>query len=330
MKKCSFLAFALSCASLAWSQAATTPAPAASVSVGAQGPEAVAATDPSKVVATIDGKPITAKQALDMLKPLTPEERKSIQGKLPDVLQQLYTQHKLADEALAAKMDQQEAWKDRLVLAREQVLAQAYIAHLKEDAAKQPIDDPQKYYDSHPDEFEQITLSGIFQVFSPPGTPASSSGPTPKTEQQAQDNANAIEKKLQAGGDFKALAGSDNDNQSVASNGGKLGTFDLARVQSFPPALADAVKKLQPGQYSAPVRVNNAYMIVRVDERKRQAYADVQAQLTEKLRNEKTNSVLKQEVTEKYKIKVEDQDFFNAPGARPVPSLQRSPSGSSK
>ena len=339
MRNCLFPILVLSGASLAWSQAAapapgqTSPtAPAASstppAALKARGPEAVAASDPNKVVAEVDGKKITARQALDLLKALTPEERKSREGKLADLVQQLYTQEQLADQAKKMNMDQQDPWKDRLTLARDTVLAQANVTHLREEAAKSPADDPKAYYDSHPDEFDQVKLSGIFVTFTPPGTPAPSAGATSKTEQQAEDKANELEKKLKAGGDFAALARTDNDNQAVASKGGELGTFNMGDTQ-IPPVLRSAISKLQAGQISEPIRISSAFLILKMDSRQKQAYADVQTSLTEKLRNEKTQSIVKQEI-DKYKIKVDDEDFFEAPGSRPLPTLQRTPAGAAK
>jgi parvulin-like peptidyl-prolyl isomerase len=329
MRICSFPLLVVSCASLAWSQ--TAPAPAAApaappAAVTPHGPEAVAASDPNKVVAVVNGKQITAKQALDLLKVLTPEERKQREGKLADLVQQIYTQQQLADQAAKMSLDQQSPWKDRLVLARETVLAQAYVSHVRDEAAKGPAEDPKAYYDSHPDEFDQVKLSGIFVSFNPPGTPAS--GGAAKTEQQAEEKANDLEKKLKAGGDFASLARTDNDNAAVSSKGGDLGTYNMADTQ-IPPVLRSAIGKLQAGQFSEPIRVNSAFLILKLDSRQKQAYADVQSTLGEKLKNEKAQNAVKAEV-EKYKIKVEDQDFFDAPGSRTIPSLQRPPAGAAK
>jgi hypothetical protein len=278
------------------------------------------------VVAVLNGKQITAKQALDLLKALTPEERKQREGKLPDLLQQLYTQQQLADQATKMNLDQQSPWKDRLVLARETVLAQAFVTHVREEAAKGPAEDPKAYYDAHPDEFDTVKLSGIFVAFNAPGTPAGSGAA--KTEQQAEEKANELEKKLKAGGDFAALARTDNDNAAISAKGGDLGTVNMADTQ-LPPVIRTAIGKLQPGQISEPIRVNSAFLILKMDSHQKQAFADVQSSLTEKLRAEKAQSAVKAEV-DKYKIKVEDQDFFDAPGSRPLPSLQRAPAGAAK
>jgi vancomycin resistance protein YoaR len=263
-----------------------------------------------------------------MLKAFTPEQRKQYEANLPNLIQQLFMQQQMADLATKMNLDQAEPWKDRLVLSRQTVLAQAYLAHLNDEASKTPADDPKVYYDSHPDEFDQVKLSGIFVSFNPPGTPAPANGEAGKTEQQAEEKANEIEKKLKAGGDFAALARTDNDNQAISSKGGDLGTYNMGDTQ-IPPVLRTAISKLQPGQYSEPLRINSALLILKLDSRKKQSFAEVQDSLAKKLRTEKNQSLVKQEV-DKYKIKVEDQDFFEAAGSRPIPSLQKPAGTSSK
>ena len=328
MRHCSFLLLLATCAPLAWSQATPPPAapslaPSSSSSPAAKphGPEAVASSDPSRVVATMDGKQITAKQAMDMLKPFPPEQRKQYEANLPNLIQQIYMRVQLADLATKMNLDQKSPWKDQIALSRENVLAQAYLGQLSEDASKGPSQDPKQYYDAHPDEFDQVKLSGIFVNFNPPGTPASSSGNSGKTEQQADDKANDIEKKLKAGGEFASLARTESENPASAGKGGDLGTYTMGD-QQIPPALRTAIGKLQPGQYSEPVRVSNSYLILKLESRQKQAFAEVQDAIVKKLKADKSQNIVKQEI-EKYKIKVEDPDFFQSAGARPVPTLQR-------
>src|SRR4051794_3525130 len=106
MKSSVFVLPAVLCATLtAWSQGTQTPPPSlasppsqpSSTSPAGQlkvrGPEAVTEQDPNRVVATIGGKPVTAKQALDLLKPLRPEDRKRFESNLPSLLQQIYMEH---------------------------------------------------------------------------------------------------------------------------------------------------------------------------------------------------------------------------------------------
>ncbi len=256
-----------------------------------------------------------------MLKPFPPEQRKQYESNLSNLIQQIYMRVQLADMATKLNLDQQSPWKDQIALSRENVLAQAYLAHLSDDATKGTAEDPKKYYDAHPDEFNKVKLSGIFFNFNPPGTPASASGDTAKTEQSATDKANEVEKKLKAGGDFAALARTESENASSAAKGGELGTFNMGE-QQLPPVIRTAISKLQPGQYTEPLKVNSSLLIIKLDSHEQQSFPEVQSQIVQKLKDEKSKGIVKQEI-DKYKIKVEDPNFFESAGARPMPTLQR-------
>src|SRR6185437_4939199 len=133
----SFLLFALmNAAAVSWAQTAPAatpaPAPAATPQPKARGPEAVAALDPNRVVATIDGKQITAQQAADMLKPYTPEKRKQLETDLPKFVQQTYMRGQLAEAAKKLNLDQQSPLREQIEIAHDTMLAQAYLAHMSQ------------------------------------------------------------------------------------------------------------------------------------------------------------------------------------------------------
>ncbi len=281
-----------------------------------RGPEAVAQQDPNRIVATIAGKQITAKQALDLLKPIPAQDRKRLETNLQSVLQQLYMESQIADEATKMNLDQQSPWKEQLQLARANVLTQAYLDKMANGSSSAPVDAKQ-YYDAHAAEFDQVKISGILVAFSPPGTPASSASPS-RTEAQAQEKVTDLERKLKGGADLATLARTDSDNQQSAARGGELGTF-LTGEPGIPPDIKAAVAKLQPGQVSEPVRMGSGFYILKVDSRTRMPFEQARGGITQRLQNEKSQTILNQQ-RDKYKVQVQDPDFFNASN---TPSLQR-------
>lgn len=340
----SSLFFLLSCSTFVWAQTSPSSAPGnpksqapASAQAGqapsgsaspgqlkVRGPEAVAQRDPKRVVATIDGKQITAQQALDMIKPVRAEDRKRFEANLSTLVQQLYMQREFADDAAKLSLDQQSPWKEQLQMARSSILAQAYLNRLTTNSTSgAPAEDPKHYYDAHPDEFDQVKLSGIFVAFNVPGTPAPNANAS-RTEQQARDKANDLEKKIKGGTDLAALARSDSDDKRSGPTGGELGTFATGAT-NLPPDIKAVIAKLQPGQVSEPVRVPSGFYILKVVSRTKVPFDQAQTQILDKWKNEKSQAALKQEF-DKYKIQVQDPDFFNAsngPTAR-IPSLQQS------
>lgn len=275
----------------------------------ARGPEAVAQQDPGRVVATINGKQITAQQAVGMLKQVPEDQRRSMTN-IANLLQQVYMIDQFADQAEKLKLDQQSPWKERLQLDRTQILAQAYMNQMGKGSTAPTGADPQQYYNSHAAEFEQVKLSGILVAFNAPGTPASGSKAT-RTEAEAQQKANDLEKKIKDGGDFSALARTDSDQQQSSVRGGDLGTFMMGDA-NLPPDIKNAITKLQAGQVSEPIRVPTGYFILKVDSRTKLPFDQVRPSIVQKLE------------VDKYKIQVQDPDFFasSAPSSN-IPSLQR-------
>jgi hypothetical protein len=272
------------------------------------------------VVANIGGKPITAKQALDMLKPLSPEDRKRFETNLSGLLQQIYMENALADQATKMNLDQQSPWKEQLQLTRMNILTQAYITKMSSSASV--TQDPRAYYDAHTGDFDQLKISGILVAFNPPGTPASGAA-IQRTDAQALEKANDLEKKIKAGGDFSALARTDSDHQQSSTRGGDLGTITMSDP-NLTPDIKNALTKLQPGQVSEPVKIPGGYYIFKLESRNKISFEQARASIIQKLQNDKSRTVVEQE-RDKYKIQVQDQDFFtasSAPAAN-IPSLQR-------
>lgn len=79
-----------------------------------KGPENVARDDPNRIVAVFDGKDMTAQQAWNMLKKVQPAVRNSYQGGLTALLERVYLQNAIADEAVKLHLDKQEPWKSKL------------------------------------------------------------------------------------------------------------------------------------------------------------------------------------------------------------------------
>ena len=307
---------------LGWSQT-SSQTPAAKPAAAAPG----ANQDPNRVVATINGQKITAKQVEEMLKPFPPDQRKQIDANLSKAVEQIYMNQQLAEAAEKLNLERQSPWKDQIELNRRGILARAYVSHLSDESAKETPEDPQKYYDAHKAEFEFAKLSGIFVGFNPPGTPANSTAPNARTEEAAHEKANELEKKLAAGGDFSALARAESEHQS-ASKGGDLGNIPINDPQvQIPADIKTAVAKLQPGQVSEPVKIPGAYLIVKLDARELTPFDKAKSGIEQKLQTERSTNVVKKE-TEKYAIHVEDQAFFSNGGAATasapkIPSLQR-------
>lgn len=273
-----------------------------------RGPENVARQDPSRVVATVDGKPITAKQAMDMLDQF-PASQRSRAGNLAQLLDQLYILDRLSSEGLKTNLQSQSPWKEEIALARKRLLAQAYVqTQTTADSARAKA--AEQYYNAHANEYVQVKLSGILIGFAPPGTP-STQGKNVRTEEQARAKAEDIEKRLKAGAKFETLAHADSDNPESAPKGGDLGTIDLW-APTLPATIKTAVAALQPGELSEPVQIPNGFYIFKVNSRTQVPFDRVRSQ------------IILQQIYAQYKLQVKDPEFFNTGR---TPSLAHPPGG---
>jgi peptidyl-prolyl cis-trans isomerase SurA len=122
------------------------------------------------------------------------------------------------------------------------------------------MDELKKYFAEHQDMFrkpENVTLSEIF---------LSSAG---KNEAEVKARAIALVAQVRAGGDFASLAATNSEREAngvriAQQSKGKVGTFEIPSLRED---IAAAVKNVKAGDVSEPLRSNDGYQILRVDER---------------------------------------------------------------
>ena len=115
------------------------------------------------------------------------------------------------------------------------------------------IDDLRKYFDTHKDKFvkpETVELSEIF---------LSLSG---KPEADVKARANQLVAQIRGGADFGTLATAYSERSQ--QNKGKVGLFEVTNLR---PDIAAAIKNVQAGGVSEPLKTDEGYQILRVDTR---------------------------------------------------------------
>jgi peptidyl-prolyl cis-trans isomerase SurA len=149
----------------------------------------------------------------------------------------------------------------------------------------------QAYYDAHKQEFtvpEQIKLSEILIP-----TPADA---TDAVIAQAQEKADGLEAQLKSGGDFEALAKA-NSGGPTAAQGGELGMYKRGALGQV---LEDQTFNLKPGQWTAPIRTKQGFVILKVTEHQEAGVAplkDVEPQVQEAMYTEQMQPKLREYLT---------------------------------
>ncbi|MEW6127163.1 MAG: peptidyl-prolyl cis-trans isomerase [Acidobacteriota bacterium] len=130
-----------------------------------------------------------------------------------------------------------------------------------------------EYYDKHKEEFTtpiEVTISEIFLPLEN------------QTASEVEQRARRIVAELRAGKNFvEAVQAYSGATRPTRALNGKLGTFKLTKDSGLRPDLEAAIKDLKTGEITEPLRQQDGFQIIRVDERKEATtipYSDPQVQ----------------------------------------------------
>ncbi|WP_353644601.1 peptidylprolyl isomerase [Mesorhizobium sp. WSM2239] len=222
----------------------TAPAPAAPAA------PAQAAPDPAKVVATVNGQSITeadltlAEADLDQqFSRLPPEQRRAA------ALSALIEIRLLASEAAAKGLDKDPEFERRMAFLQQRALHSAVVD--AEVSAKITDEEIRKRYDTE--------VSNA-----PPVNEVKARHILVKTKEEAD----AIIKQLDAGGDFEKLANENTTDPSGKETGGELGYFGPGQMV---PEFEKAAFALDVGAYSKePVQSQFGFHIIKIEDKRTQ------------------------------------------------------------
>ncbi|MDH0124623.1 peptidylprolyl isomerase [Brucella intermedia GD04153] len=238
--------------SLAASGALASYSGAAFAQDAAQGTEKPAAApaekeDPTKVLATVNGKDITVGEVDQAAGDLDPQfSRLPAEQRRLAALAALIDIKAMAGEAEKEKLDQSKEFKDRMEFLRERALHNEYF----KDAVVDKIsdDDVRARYD------KEIAAM-------PPQVEVRARHILVKTKEEAE----AIIKKLAGGAKFEDLA-KESSTDGTASNGGDLGYFTEGQMV---PEFEKAAFALKPGEYTKePVQSQFGFHVIQLEDRR--------------------------------------------------------------
>jgi peptidyl-prolyl cis-trans isomerase C len=248
----------------------------ASATYGASAQEKAAApSDPAKVLATVDGQPITqgevdqASSDLDPQFSRLPEEQRRLAA-----LAALIDIKALAMKGKEEKLDQTKEFQQRMDFLKDRALHNAYFE--KEIVGKISDADVRARYD------KEIAAT-------PPQNEVRARHILVKTKEEAE----AIIKKLDGGAKFEDLA-KESSTDGSAQNGGDLGYFAQGQMV---PEFEKAAFALEPGAYTKePVQTQFGFHVIKLEDKRAQqppAFDDVKEQVRSILMRERYVDLMK-------------------------------------
>jgi peptidyl-prolyl cis-trans isomerase C len=271
------------------SPANVTPVPKAIVPAVPGPPKAPAEVPPDTVVLTVGDTKMTARQ-MDQIIDTLPEQSRPMYRSGPGRKQLGDNMVKvlvLAEEAKKKGMDQTPAFKTQVMFQMANVLAGLFYADLN---AHVTVDDAmaRKYYEDHKGEFEEAHARHI--LIRMKGSPVPlKAGAKDLTDEEALARAQEIEKELQAGGDFKALATKESDDTGSAASGGDLPTFHHGQMV---PVFEQAAFAMEPGKISDPVKSQFGYHIIKLETKTTKSFEDARPEIMKKLKPEEVQKAM--------------------------------------
>jgi parvulin-like peptidyl-prolyl isomerase len=169
-------------------------------------------------------------------------------------------------------------FEDFKLQMKNQMLTQRVIGQEVMRSVSVPEAEMQKYYDEHKSEFmrkeSQVFLSQIV---------ISTEGKTPEQVAVAEKKAKDLVARAKKGEKFPELARDNSDDVETAKNGGQIGPMSKGLMDKL---IEDLVFKEKKGFVSDPIRRQNSFLILKVDERfeaGQAAFEEVKNELQERL-----------------------------------------------
>lgn len=176
-------------------------------------------------------------------------------GRFRDVLNSLLLKSQLAADAREAGFDKQKIVVDRMQLAGEMELADAWLEHYVEqqgDADYEAL--AYETYQLRQDEFLTAPRIDVSHILI---------STAERTDEEAKSLADSVHEKIEANpASFDELVGQYSEDPSAVSNKGK---FKSVKKGDMVKPFEEAAFALGPGQFSQPVKTVYGYHIIRLD-----------------------------------------------------------------
>jgi len=249
---------------------------------------------PSRVVAEVDGRKITAGELHKFFVSLPPQMQEKYAQDRKDFVLRYALIRKLADMAVAAKLDQQFPYKEQLEIARMNILMEAklsdYAQHVK--ISDEQIDSE---YKQNGKQYRLLRLKGINITANRP---------------DLQVLANSLAQQWRSGQDIQKAVAKAREETGGAVNLLEAGWHD--HRSNLPEHVRKAIFAAKPGEVTGPFTVDNQIWILRIEEERPQELAAVRDAIREQLQQKALIEWI-ESTRKSLKLKVEDPSYFPEP-----------------
>ena len=239
-----------------------------------------AGTSPDRVVAKLDGRPVTQREIDGYLGAMEEKLREGLKNNIGELLRGMGFMERTAALAIEKKFDQRSPYRTQLEMMRLQALTNA-LMQVSESQVAFTEADIQKVYEENK---IFVSLAKIKLIYLP-GAEGDE-----KADEAVMKQAGEIYEKLKAGADFVAMV-KQYSRDPVTRD--KNGDYPPAKVSDDIPGEAKrAIWALKPGEFSRPTKLPNGVYIYKLMAWEPMSYASVREDLVRRYKNAKNREWL--------------------------------------
>lgn len=267
---------------------------------------------PDTVVATINGRKITAGEVDNFVNALPGQLAQMAQRDKKEFVRQYALITTLAQQAEARKIDQETLFKGRLEYARLTLLMNMLM---EREMNEKPISEEEikaQYAKSAAAGTGVANTKVLYVAF----------GEGKRTEAEAKTKIDGLRKQAVGGADFAKIVRENSDDKMSQQNDGNYPP--IKKTDGLPEPIKNAIFALKPGEYTEPIRQANGFYIFKLEGLNAPPLEEARQQILNEIRQQRFNQWF-QEARTKIDVKFDNEAFFapaaGAPPAGVPPSL---------
>lgn len=264
---------------------------------------------PDAIVATMNGKPVTAAEFRDMIAIMPADVRATAMRDPENFFKQYAHFRRILDIAEQEHFAEQSPFRERLIEMTRQWTVNARIDKVKNDFKLSP-EEQRAWYDAHTNEYKATAVKVIAIGFSAAGARDSNA----RTEEDARGIANGVVQKARLGADFTQLVRTYSEDPRTRDAGGDLPRPVRESSREVPDILRNPILNLKPGEVSDPIRVDSGFYVLKAISVGPLPYDDVKDEIFATLKDAAVQKFLS-ETKKESSFRIENADFFKPENA---------------
>jgi peptidyl-prolyl cis-trans isomerase C len=270
-----------------------------------------------QLAATVEDWQLSRTQLEEFLRRLPDAQRRRFdtpQGR-GELAQRLMQEEMSYREAKRLKLNENEEVRKQIEDATRTILVSEYLRDYVDSKARPTDEEMHEYYETHPDQFTVLATIRAQHVFS-------------KSKEKLED----IKQRVEEGGEkFTTMAHLYSEDAITKDDGGDLGFFNpggYIRGVGYSQTFTDAVEKMEPGKIYGPLKWEQGYSLVRVNDREEarlRPYDEVKEEIANQLSRDKledTRTAHFAEVQKSYQTRNLMQEAFESSNRGPEELFQ--------